>query len=261
MTQSNIQHPKSNIGEPYGALAAGYDFVMAHVDYAEWARYVHRLVQRHHPRTCDVLELGCGTGSLALALQPLGPYRYAATDGAPAMIRVARRKAEAAGAPIPFAVADFTCFEAEAPVDAVVLLYDGLNYLLEEAQVAALLRHVHAALRPGGVFIFDQSTPANSLGNADRFFDEGSRPGFSYVRESRYDAGARLHTTTFELSVEGARAVEEHVQRAYPLAVLRRLVAASAFETAACYHGRTLRPATDASERIHWVLRGGRGEG
>ena len=78
---------------PYTLLAEGYDAVMAYVDYAAWAEYVHFLLERHHPRTRDVLELGCGTGSLALALQPLGGYRYRATDASEAMLAVARRKA------------------------------------------------------------------------------------------------------------------------------------------------------------------------
>ena len=40
--------PKPPSAAPYSRLAAGYDAVMEHVDYARWARYVHRLLAKHH---------------------------------------------------------------------------------------------------------------------------------------------------------------------------------------------------------------------
>ena len=248
-----VSRPKETA--PYSALAAGYDVVMAHVDYTHWATYAHERLQAHHPDPRSILELGCGTGSLALALQPRGPYRYRATDGSSEMIRIARRKAALAELPIRFEVADFTDFRVDEPVEAVVLIYDGLNYLLETDRVAALLRCAHAALKPGGLFLFDQSTPANSINNADYFEDEGRAPNFTYLRRSQYDAVARLHTTTFDLSVGGKPFREQHVQRAYNLDEVRALVQATAFDEIAAYDDFTTAPATDASERIHWVLR------
>lgn len=240
---------------PYTALAAGYDAVMAHVDYGMWAAYVHDLMQAQRPGLKAVLELGCGTGSLALALQPLGAYRYRATDASAEMVRVARRKAALAEVPVQFDVADFTAFKVDEPVEAVVLLYDGLNYLLEADQVAALLRGAYDALQPGGLFVFDQSTPANSLNNADFFEDEGRARNFAYVRQSRYDPAARLHTTTFSLTVGRERFHEQHVQRAYSLAEIRALVQATAFDEVAAYDDFSTIPATDDAERIHWILR------
>ena len=240
---------------PYTALAAGYDLVMRHVEYELWAEYAHRLLRKHHQEVQSILELGCGTGSLALALQPLGDYDYIATDGSEEMIRVARRKAETEEVPIRFGVADFSAFEVDEPVDAVILLYDGMNYLLKAEQVASLLQHAYAALRSGGLFLFDQSTPANSLNNQNDFEDKGRAPNFSYVRHSRYDPDAHLHTTTFELTVRDATFREMHVQRAYTLSEVQAFVTASPFDKLAAYDGFSTAPATATSERIHWVLR------
>ncbi len=242
---------------PYSALAAGYDVVMAHVDYARWAAYVHERLQAHHPDPRSILELGCGTGSLALALQPRGLYRYRATDGSSEMIRIARRKAELADLPVRFDVADFTDFRVDEPVEAVVLLYDGLNYLLETDRVKALLRCAYAALKPGGLFLLDQSTPANSINNADYFEDQGRAPHFTFLRRSQYDEASHLHTTTFDLSVGGEHFHEQHVQRAYDIGEIRALVQATSFDEVAAYDDFSTAPATEASERIHWVLRRG----
>lgn len=245
---------------PYDALAAGYDAVMAHVDYEHWALYVHVLLQRHGSDIETVLELGGGTGSLALHLQPLGDYEYVHTDGSAAMLQRAREKLAAADRAVQCVQADFRDFtladlDRDAPVDAVVLVYDGLNYLTEDGEVASLFRCVHHALRPGGVLIVDQSTPANSEDNADAFVDEGATDDFAYVRESHYDPETRRQVTTFEITTGDGTARETHIQYAYTPAEIRDLLAASPLRTVAAYDGRTLDAARTRSHRVHWVAR------
>ncbi len=246
--------------EPYSVLAAGYDLVMAHVDYDQWAAYLFDLLRRHGTDVDTVVELGGGTGSLARRLQPLGDYRYLLTDGSAAMLARARTKFNADALPIRCVQADFTNVSRDdldlaEPVDAVILVYDGLNYLLETDEVAALLRCVHGLLSPNGVAVIDQSTPANSEERNDGFIDEGARQGFSYVRESRYDPETRRHETVFSLTVDGESRTERHVQRAYTRDKIRALIAASPLRVEASYDEFTTAPAHDQSYRVHWVLR------
>ena len=243
---------------PYAALAGGYDAVMAHVDYDAWADYAAELLQRYAPRATDLVELGCGTGELALELLGRAPetLRYRGYDGSPEMIEAARRKAAAEAAPLAFGVLCFGEAVPGPPADAVLLLYDGLNYVLDSAGVVALLRSAHDALRPGGVFVFDQSTPVNSERHAAAFEDAGSTEAFDYVRQSHYDAAVRLHTTRFELTfADGATAHETHVQRAYTLDEVRAAIGETAFRVEAVLDGFSDDPATDQTERAHWVLR------
>ena len=237
----------------YSRLAAGYDAVMAHVDYLEWAEHVRTLLRRHAPRARRVVELGCGTGAFARALQPLGGFDYRAFDGSEAMVRVARERSEAAA--VAFGVLDFGDPIPDPPADAVLLLYDGLNYLLDEAEIATLFARVSDALAPGGVFIVDQSTPANSLNHADGFDDAGETDAFEYVRSSAYDPDRRLHTTTFRLRDAAGETTETHLQRAYEMGEVERLFEASALDVAAAYAEFTLDPADASTERIHWVAR------
>lgn len=240
---------------PYTVLAACYDVVMEHVEYERWAAYVHTLIERYHPDARRVLELGCGTGSFALSLQQLGDYRYVATDRSREMLQVAEAKADLEGAEIQFEAADFTGFRVDSALDVVILLYDGLNYLLEEGDVRELFRNAYNAVEPGGIFIVDQSTPSNSLNNEPYFEDRGEAEGVEYIRHSRYDPASRLHTTTLELIVEGKSFVERHVQRAYDLPEIRALIEETGFDVAAVYDGFTFDPAGPESERAHWVLR------
>jgi ubiquinone/menaquinone biosynthesis C-methylase UbiE len=250
-----VEQPKFREVKPYSVLAAGYDVVMEHVEYEAWAEYTHHILHDHHPDPRTILELGCGTGSFSLELQPLGRYQYMGTDWSADMVRVARAKAELEGASIQYEVADFTNFRVDPPVDVVLLLYDGLNYLLEEEQIRLLFDCTYRALKPGGLFFFDQSTPANSIRNEVFFEDEGEAEGFSYVRRSRYDQETRLHTTTFEISVEEHRCLEKHIQRAYELKEIRALIRQSSFEELEAFDGFSTAPATEDSERVHWLLR------
>ncbi|MGI9176176.1 MAG: class I SAM-dependent DNA methyltransferase [Rhodothermales bacterium] len=240
---------------PYSALAAGYDVVMAHVDYEAWAAYAYRLLRKHHAGFASVVELACGTGSFAIALQQRGPYRYLATDCSPQMLAIAREKAVRADVPIEFAEADVMQFHTEEPFDVLILLYDSINYLLDEADVRQALDRAYAALRPGGVLLFDQSTPSNSINNEAYFEDEGGEGAFTYVRQSRYDRETRLHTTQLVLDVGDERFHEEHVHHAYARETMCALLAQTPFAEEAAYDGMTTAPATRATERIHWIAR------
>jgi SAM-dependent methyltransferase len=240
---------------PYSAIAPGYDLIMEHVSYEHWAVFTDKLLHDVHPNPHRILELGCGTGSFAVALQPLRDYDYLGTDRSPEMIAQARRKAEAARIPARFEVQDFTRYAVERPFDASILLYDGLNYVLEPAGLDALFACTFAALSPGGVFFFDQSTPTNSINNEAFFEDEGEADDFTYVRGSHYDRASRLHTTTFEVRAGGQSYFEKHVQRAYTVAEVKAPVERAGFEVVSAFDGFTTEAATDRSERIHWVIR------
>ncbi len=241
--------------EPYTVLAAGYDVVMDHVDYDGWAAYVFELIETFRPGARTLLELGCGTGSFALALQPRGGFDYVATDQSEAMLKVARTKAAEEEIPVAFRSADFTEFDSEEPVDVVILLYDGLNYLLEKENIRRMFRCVNRVLTEDGIFIVDQSTPANSANNARYFRDSGQVSDFAYERFSRYDPDSRRHTTRFDITVYGTTYREEHVQRAYTRDEVQALIQTAGFAIDGCFADMSRQAATEHAERIHWVLR------
>lgn len=242
---------------PYVALASVYDLVMDHVDYQEWAEYIHGLVKDFVGEPADILELGCGTGSFAFEFADLVVSRYVATDGSPSMVRVAREKSAMFGSRVEIEILDFTDLDAKGnqEYDLVLLLYDGINYLTKPADVASTLQGIRALIRSGGSLIFDQSTPANSVNNADFFEDRATEGLASYVRRSRYDAATGLHHTTFDLEIDGETYREHHVQRAYSLNDMTRLLVSSGFEIVAAFEDFTRLPANEQSERIQWVVR------
>jgi len=98
----------------------------------------------------DVLEIGCGTGTTAIAHAPfVGHIR--ATDLSPRMVEIAKDKAKAAGI-------DNVTFEAVS-VDALdvpgasldVVMAHNVLHLLEDKE--RTIADIHTMLKPGGVFV------------------------------------------------------------------------------------------------------------
>jgi ubiquinone/menaquinone biosynthesis C-methylase UbiE len=247
------------VTDPYEVLAEVYDAVMDHVDYDRWARYLHTCLETHGESVTSILELGGGTGSLAVRLQPKGTYQYVMTDGSRAMVRKARQKVDAAGLPIRCDVAGFTTVSLQGlgrkdGFDAIVLVYDGLNYLTDIDDVYVCLERIRRCLSPGGVAVVDHATPANSEDHDREFFDRGTVEGTSYLRCSRYDADTGLHRTTFDIVHAGTHYKEEHVQRPYAPAVIEDAIEQSGLHVSAAYDGFTFDPAHERSHRVHWLL-------
>jgi 2-polyprenyl-3-methyl-5-hydroxy-6-metoxy-1,4-benzoquinol methylase len=97
--------------------------------------------------TDRMLEVGCGTGSTALALAD-AVAGVVATDSAPGMIAIAQNKPNPCG--VRFAVADIAAAGADdAPFD-VVAAFNLLHLTPDPRAAAATLR---ARLRPGGLLM------------------------------------------------------------------------------------------------------------
>lgn len=240
---------------PYTVLAGGYDTVMEHVDYPGWVDYVEDLFQRHGGLPASIIELGCGTGKFAILYRSRHPIRYLATDGSSQMIRSAKILASKSESKIDIQHSEFNDIQIDESFEACVLLFDGLNYLLDDQDVDSLLTRVETVLDPGGRFIFDQSTPANSINQSKHFQDKGECDAYRYVRTSSYDAVTRLHTTVFELETVDGRFVETHLQRAYEYEEVRVILDRNGFEMLAACDGFSRQPASRDSERIHWLVR------
>ena len=114
----------------------------------EGARTAWRdLLRRHLPAApADVVDLGCGTGTLSVLLAEEG-HRVRGLDFSPAMVERARAKASAAGLDIPVVVGDAAGPPYQPGTCDVVLVRHVLWAMPDRG--AALARWV-TLLRPGG---------------------------------------------------------------------------------------------------------------
>jgi demethylmenaquinone methyltransferase/2-methoxy-6-polyprenyl-1,4-benzoquinol methylase/phosphoethanolamine N-methyltransferase len=111
-----------------------------------------------------VLDVGCGTGTLALALDSrVGTGEISGIDASPEMIEVARKKATQSGATIDFQVA---LIEAIPFPDATFDLVTSslmLHHLPDDLKRQGLIE-IARVLKPGGIAIFDYIDPTTAEG-------------------------------------------------------------------------------------------------
>ena len=248
----------------YSALAEIYDAVMEDVDYDVWADFIDEVIQVHHPDPVSILELACGTASLSLSLEELGCYNISATDKSAAMIDKAREKALRQQADLTLWQMDFLDITAGRTFDIIVSVFDSVNYLHDEIEVKQMLREVQNVMDAQSLFIFDFTTPKNSIQAIDYLDneEETTKNGYHFSRRSRYDENQQIHYNTFEIDrLAGDQETvlesftEEHRQRAYTYKQMQEIIAHTPFETVAAYSEFDLDKATDESLRITMVLR------
>ena len=142
----------------YEALAASYDGLMTDGSYRRRAAYLERRLEKSPISVRSVLDLACGTGTIACLLAKRG-YQVLAADGSQEMLTQAAAKAEGLEQPPLFLLQPMTRLQLAEPVDAVICTLDSLNYLTRDRELRETFRRVRKWLKPEGLFLFDINTP------------------------------------------------------------------------------------------------------
>jgi SAM-dependent methyltransferase len=137
----------------YDAFAPYYDAFTAGSDYERWTAQVLELAGRDGAGGGAVLDLACGTGKSFLPFQRRG-FRVTGCDSSRAMLAEAARKAPDAT----LVHADIRELTMLGRFDLVTCFDDSLNYLPDEAQLAAALASMAVNLARDGLAIFDLNT-------------------------------------------------------------------------------------------------------
>ena len=238
----------------YDALAASYDGLTWDVPYEEILAYLQALLKRHGASPKSVLDLACGTGSLAVLLAEAG-YRTLAADASEEMLAMAYDKASDLPHP-PF----FICQRMEAltlpqPVDWVVCCLDSLNYLTDPRDAAKALGRIYESLTDGGVLTFDINSEEKLRGlDGQIFLDENDE---SYcVWRAEFDEAERICYYGMDLfQREGKlwrRSFEEHREYAYTVSQLTEFLKAAGFSQIECYGDRQFTPPKAGEQRIYF---------
>ena len=106
-----------------------------------------------------VLELGCGTGRVAIPIAGSG-VEIVALDSSAAMLERARRKADDAGVSnLTLLCADMRDFSLDEKFSLVVIPFRGLLSLLSVEDEMRALMNIKRHLAPGGRLLFDIFVP------------------------------------------------------------------------------------------------------
>ena len=245
----------------YENFAHLYDEFMQTILPGEWADYIEQLFERHQSKPHLVLDLCCGTGSLALELNRRG-YDMIGVDGSEEMLQQAGEKAlnEGKSDEILFLLQDMREFELYGTVDAIVCTCDSLNYLLEEADVRQVFALAENYLDQGGLFLFDLNTEykyKEILG--EETFADTSEDG-AFIWDNYYYEEEKINeyqVTFFEETENGLyrRFEETHYQKAFTPEEITKWLEEAHMKVEAVYDTFTLDQPDEHSERITFVAR------
>ncbi|HIC94522.1 MAG TPA: class I SAM-dependent methyltransferase [Anaerolineae bacterium] len=222
--------------------------------------YLDRVLERHGFAGESALDLACGTGTMALAMAEKG-WRVQGLDASAAMLAQARRKAREAGARVEFMQGDMRHFALPEPVDLVTCFYDSLNYLLTLDDLSKAFRCVAAALKPGGLFVFDMNTPWGlaHVGEENSYFYQDDE--VAVEMRSSYDQSAGRATVIIAGSIRRGELresfVEVHIEQGYSEGEIAAALREAGFRVEGRYDCFTLEEPGPECGRVLWVARKG----
>lgn len=239
--------------QPYEELAVVYDRIMSHVHYRRWAGYIERLFKYYDAPISNLIDLSCGTGKHLISLKAKNRRLYG-SDLSIFMLKEAKRKR--GFRKIPVVCSNF----AEIPFknkifDIVLILYDSINYIIDDDDIPRVFGQVKYLLKKGGLFIFDVVTPFA----CEEFFldytEQESWKGISCSRHSWYRKDQQMQFNEFEISINGEIYRELHQQKIREKSEWIEIIRKNNFELIQAFNNFTFVEATLYSERIHFVCR------
>lgn len=285
--------------DSYSVFAYVYDELMDNVPYDEWSEYLLSLLKENGVEQGLVCELGCGTGQMTRRLADAG-YDMIGIDLSEDMLEVAREQeyeameeafaeedgqsmtdepTDTEGAsmtsegrkPILYLQQDMRSFELYGTVDAVVSICDSMNYITDPKDLLTVFRLVNNYLEKDGLFVFDLNTEykyRELMG--DRTIAE-NREDISFIWENYFDEETRLNEYALTLFLPSEqkdgdvplyeRHEEVHVQRAYSLTEIQKLLAEAGMQFVAAYNVMTREAPAGDCERMYIIAREGHQDG
>ena len=241
----------------YDGLAGSYDAMMTDASYRKRADWLERLFRKSSIPVQSVLDLACGTGTIACLLAERG-YQVIATDASEEMLTQAMMKAAELEENVPvFLCQTMPKLRLLEPVDAVVSTIDSLNYLTREKDLQETFRRVYRWLKPGGQFIFDVNTPYK-LRRMDRqmYMDE-TEDTFCVWRTffSERTQICTYQVDLFQEQEDGSweRSFEEHREKAWTMEQLQAFLEDAGFEKITVTGDLTMRAPKETEDR--WLIR------
>ena len=146
------------IQEQYSVLADIYDKIYGKKMYHNYAQFVLRNLDDYGIQDADVLDVGCGTGSLIALLQKK-VKSCEGVDSSRNMIKIAKAK----NPHVAFKCADMTSFSMKRRFDVALCTFDAINYVETLLLLRKTFTNIKKHLKKGGLFIADFNTSLKQI--------------------------------------------------------------------------------------------------
>ena len=243
----------------YEAFASVYDVFMEQVEYDQWLNHIHAVWDKFGLQPKTVIDLGCGTGSIALPLAKEG-YDVIGVDLSPEMLTEADHKAMEEGVSLRFACQDMTELELGEEADCILSLCDSMNYLTEDGQLEDAFQSIVRHMKQESLFLFDMNTEykfkevlgQNVFGSAEEHA--------AYIWENDYDEEEKINEYYVSFFIENEEGLYErieefHYERAYSMEEIENGLQAAGMELVEVMDGYSFNAPHAESERLLFAAR------
>ena len=198
----------------YTGLAEWFEYLNDDCGYENWSQYLIGQLRAYSLR--DGLDVGCGGGWFTRAFSRAG-YRMTGMDISPEMLDFASRKGLQEGVRAEYILGDISAKKPPKRFDFVTAINDCFNYIPKQSLDKAL-KNVAGALKKGGVFLFDISSPRKFQEKIANTVSVDDREDITYLSFNKPETdGVTMDVTLFAKRQDGAfeRLDETHVQYVY----------------------------------------------
>ena len=238
--------------EGYTALAPFYDrFVGA--DYQKIIDFINRKINKYCPEASIVCDIGCGSGTVTLALADLG-YDMIGIDGSYDMLNeaIGKKSMAAGGDRALFLCQELPEFELYGTVGAIISTLDTVNYITDKEALDRLFYWFRNYLDPDGLLIFDINSLykyESVLGNNCDIYEDDA---VFMTWKSRFDFPICSHElSVFEREDDCYyRSDEDQTQRYYSIDEIKALLEKYQFDLLEIVDDYSENKPSDQSERI-----------
>ncbi|HET8730662.1 MAG TPA: class I SAM-dependent methyltransferase [Moraxellaceae bacterium] len=214
----------------YADLSGYYDRFCLEVDYAAQCAFADRVARTFGDSGGkDYLDLACGTGQLLAHMMARG-YTGTGLDNSQAMLDLAARRCPEAH----WLCCDLATFDTPGRFDLITCFLYSMHYAYPRPAFQETLRRAHAALRPGGVLLFDLVDKAG-IGERDAVTQHAEGDAhFTFRSGWRYAGSGDALDLQVRIEREDASGVQRwedrHTMSAIGIAEVRLALQAIGFE-------------------------------
>ncbi len=243
----------------YASFALSYDRLMQDVDYKKRAEYILSLFEKHKRKPSDIIDLGCGTGTLSFEIMKMG-VDVIGVDNSPLMLTEARNKALEMGLNPLLLCQDISELDLYGTAEGAISTLDCLNHITDIKNLEKVFNRLKFFIEPGGLFIFDVNTPYKHreiLSGATfvRDMDEVYCVWQNGVCDDELKVSISLDIFSQDDDGRYSLSTENFVERAYTEDQLSEIFKRNCFEQVAVYEDMSFDPPKDTTQRLIFVLK------
>ncbi len=239
----------------YSFFARFYDSLTSNVNYKLIASAIDGYINEHKPASNILVDVACGTGSLAVELSRLG-YDVIGTDASCEMLSEAVKKAYDGEKPILFLNQSMDELDLYGTVGVAVCTLDSVNHITDINQLDAAFSKISLFLEQDGLFIFDVNTEyKHNVILADNTYVYDCEDVYCVWQNSTKNGKTTINLDFFEADGDSYyRSCESFCEIAYSEAEIEDLLSKNGLKVISKYDDYTKNQVKDDTQRIVYVV-------